>query len=167
MGVQKTGKSDNVAEGQVFKQDPAPGTELKRGDTVTYWVSSGKPQATVPDLADLTQADAEAALADAGLKLGTVSPGRPSTTVPAGSVISQDPAAGEKVDKGSAVSIVVSTGSPSPSPTPTPTPSASGVSVPNVYGMESTAAAQELSAVGLTVAYRAEGATPASSPARW
>ena len=55
-----TGTSNAVAEGQVFKQDPAPGTELKRGDTVTYWVSKGKPQATVPDLTNLTQADAEA-----------------------------------------------------------------------------------------------------------
>ena len=52
----------------------------KRGDTVTYWVSSGKPQATVPDLANLTQADAETALADAGLKLGTVTH-ETSTTV--------------------------------------------------------------------------------------
>ncbi len=57
------------------------------------------------------------------------------------------------------MSIVVSTGSPSPSPTPTPTPSASGVSVPNVYGMQSTVAAQELTAVGLTVAYRQKANT--------
>jgi beta-lactam-binding protein with PASTA domain len=79
--------------------------------------------------------------------------------VPAGSVISQDPAAGTKVDKGSTVSYVVSTGSPSPTATPTPTPSASGVSVPNVYGMQSTVAAQELTAVGLTVAYREKANT--------
>jgi serine/threonine-protein kinase len=152
VGVEKTGKSNKVAEGQVFKQDPAPGTQPDRGATVTYWVSSGKPQATVPDLANLTQADAEARLADAGL-VGAVTQAT-STTVPAGSVISQDPAPGTKVDKGSTVSYVVSTGSPSPSPTPTPTPSASGVSVPNVYGMQSTVAAQELTAVGLAVAYR-------------
>ena len=152
VGVEKTGKSNKVAEGQVFRQDPAPGTEPNRGDTVTYWVSSGKPQATVPDLTNLTQADAEAKLADAGL-VGAVTQAT-STTVPAGSVISQDPAAGTKVDKGSTVSYVVSTGSPSPTATPTPSPSASGVSVPNVYGMQSTVAAQELAAVGLTVAYR-------------
>ena len=107
----------------------------------------------MPDLVNLTQADAEAALADAGLDVGTVTQ-ETSTTVPAGSVISQDPAAGTKVDKGSTVSFVVSTGSPSPTATPTPSPSASGVSVPNVYGMQSTVAAQELGAAGLTAVFR-------------
>ena len=156
VGAKKTGKNNAVAEGQVFRQDPAGGTDVRRGDTVTYWVSSGKPQATVPDLANLTQADAELALADAGLKLGTVGQ-ETSTTVPAGSVISQDPPAGQKVDKGSTVSIVVSTGSPSPSASPSPT--AAGVAVPNVYGMQSTAAASELSAAGLTVAFRQKANT--------
>ena len=103
VGVVKTGKSDKVAEGQVYRQDPAPGTQPDRGTTVTYWVSSGKPQATVPDLTNLTQADAEAKLADAGL-IGAATQAT-STTVPAGSVISQDPAAGTKVDKGSTVSL--------------------------------------------------------------
>ncbi len=116
-------------------------------------MSSGKPQATVPDLSNLSQADAETALTDAGLKLGSVSQNT-STTVPAGIVSSQDPPAGQKVDKGSTVSIVVSTGSPSPTATPSPSPSAVGVTVPNVYGMQSTTAASELSAAGLTVAFR-------------
>ena len=58
-------------------------------------MSSGKPQATVPDLSGLTQADAETKLADAGLLLGTVTT-ETSTTVPAGSVIRQDPAAGAR-----------------------------------------------------------------------
>jgi serine/threonine-protein kinase len=150
-GEPRTGRSNAVAEGQVFRQDPAPGTELDRGATVTYWVSKGKPQATVPDLTDLTQAEAEAALADAGLKLGTVAPEQ-SATVPAGAVIRQDPPAGEEVDKGSAVNIVVSSGPPPPSPSPTASPS--GVAVPNVYGMQSSLAEQELIALGLTAAFR-------------
>ena len=152
-GAKKTGRSNKVAAGQVFNQDPAAGTDVKRGDTVTYYVSSGKPQATVPDLANLTQADAETAIAGAGLKLGTVSQNT-STTVPAGSVISQDPPAGQKVDKGSTVSFVVSTGSPSPTSSPSSSPTAAGVAVPNVYGMQSTNAASQLSAAGLTVAFR-------------
>ena len=152
-GIKKTGKNNAVAEGQVFKQDPPAGTELNRGDTVTYYVSSGKPQAKVPDLSNLTQSEAETAIAGAGLNVGTVTQST-STTVPAGSVISQDPAAGTKVDKGSSVSFVVSTGSPSPSPTPSSTPTTTGVTVPNVYGMQSSNAEQEMTALGLTVAYR-------------
>jgi serine/threonine-protein kinase len=152
-GEQRAGRSNAVNEGQVFRQDPAAGAELDRGDTVTYWVSRGKPQATVPDLTGLSQPSAEAALADAGLELGTVAQEQ-SDTVPAGAVIRQDPAAGEEVDKGSSVSIVVSTGSPSPSPTPTPSPTVSGVEVPNVYGMQSAVAEQQLNALGLSAAFR-------------
>jgi serine/threonine-protein kinase len=159
VGDPRTGKSNKVAEGQVYRQDPAPQTELNRGDTVTYWVSTGTPQATVPDLSNLTQAEAEAKLTDAGLKW-TVSQ-ETSTTVPAGSVIRQDPAADTKVDKGSSVNIVVSTGSPSPSPSPSTSPTAAGVAVPNVYGMQSTTAASELSAAGLTVAFRQKANTGA------
>ena len=155
-GAKKTGKSTAVASGQVFKQDPSAGTQLNRGDTVTYWVSSGKPQVSVPDLSNLTQTAAETAIAGAGLKLGAVTQ-QTSTTVTAGLVISQSPTAGQKVDKGSTVSLVVSTGSPSPSPSPSPT--AAGVAVPNVYGMQSTAAASQLSAAGLTVAFRQKNNT--------
>jgi serine/threonine-protein kinase len=151
VGDPRTGRSNAVNEGQVFRQDPPRGTELNRGDTVSYWVSRGKPQVEVPDLVGRTQADAEAALADAGLELGAVAQEQ-SDTVPAGVVIRQDPPAGEQVDKGSAVSIVVSTGPPTPSPSPTVSPS--GVAVPNVYGMQSSLAEQELVALGLTVAFR-------------
>jgi serine/threonine-protein kinase len=154
VGDRHTGKSNAVSDGQVYKQDPPSGSDVKRGDTVSYWVSTGKPQATVPDLVNLTQADATNALTAAGLELGTVTT-ETSTTVPAGAVISQDPPAGEKVDKGSTVSIVVSSGTPTPTATPTPTTSpTSGVSVPNVYGMQSSAAEQELTALGLQAAYR-------------
>ena len=155
VGDRHTGKSSAVADGQVYKQDPPAGSDVKRGDTVSYWVSTGKPQATVPDLVNQTQADATNLLTAAGLELGTVTT-ETSTTVPAGSVISQDPAAGEKVDKGSSVSIVVSSGTPTPTATPTPTtsPTTTGVSVPNVYGMQSSAAEQELTALGLQAAYR-------------
>jgi Bacterial Ig domain/PASTA domain len=64
---------------------------------------------TVPNVVGLTQAGASSAIADAGLKLGTVTT-TTSTTVPAGSVISQNPAAGTKVASGTAVALVVSSG---------------------------------------------------------
>jgi beta-lactam-binding protein with PASTA domain/predicted Ser/Thr protein kinase len=160
VGDRRTGKSGAVADGQVFKQDPPAGTEVQRGDTISYWVSTGKPQATVPALANMSQADATNALTAAGLKLGNVS-SELSESVPAGYVIRQDPPAGQKVDKGSTVDIVLSIGPPTPSPTPTPSssPSSAAVSVPNVYGMQSVAAEQELTALGLEVAYRQKANT--------
>ena len=72
VGDRHTGKSNAVADGQVFKQDPAADAELKRGDTVSYWISTGKPQVTVPNVVNLTQTDATNAITAAGLKLGTV-----------------------------------------------------------------------------------------------
>jgi beta-lactam-binding protein with PASTA domain len=58
-----------------------------------------------------TQAAATTALVNAGLTRGTVS-NASSTTVPAGSVISQNPGAGTLVAPGSAVALVVSSGPP-------------------------------------------------------
>jgi hypothetical protein len=64
---------------------------------------------TVPDVVGLAQAAAEAAITAAGLTLGTVTT-QSSDTVPAGDVISQNPAAGASVASGSAVDLVVSSG---------------------------------------------------------
>jgi hypothetical protein len=64
---------------------------------------------TVPNVVGLTQAAATSAIAGAGLKLGTVTT-TTSSTVPAGSVISQTPAPGTKVFASSSVNLVVSSG---------------------------------------------------------
>lgn len=73
-------------------------------------ISSGSSgTVTVPDLTGLSEADAEAAIVAAGLTVGTVTTA-PSDTVPAGDVISHDPAAGASVAPGSAVDLVVSSG---------------------------------------------------------
>ena len=161
-GLEKSGKSAAVPSGKVFKQDPPAGAQVKRGGTITYWVSSGKPQATVPDLTNLTQAAAQAALADAGLLLGAVTP-ESSTTVASGQVIRQDPTAGVAVVKGSAVNIVVSSGSPPPSPSPSPTasssPTTSTVTVPNVYDMDATSATDTLTAAGFGVKQKHKAGT--------
>jgi len=155
-GLEKSGKSGAVKSGRVFKQDPPAGDQVKQGDTITYWVSSGKPQATVPNLATLTEAEAELALADAGLLLGAVTP-EPSATVPSGQVIRQDPAAGVAVAKGSKVNIVVSSGSPSPSPSPSPT--TASVTIPDVYGMDFSPATDALQTAGLVVSVRKKAGT--------
>ena len=53
------------------------------------------------------------------------------------------------------MNIVVSSGSPSPTASPSP----AGVGVPNVYGMDATAAAAQLSAAGLIADFRQKGGT--------
>ena len=64
---------------------------------------------SVPNVVGLTQSAATTAITGAGLVVGTVTQ-QSSATVPAGSVISQNPAAGTSVAAGSAVNLVVSTG---------------------------------------------------------
>jgi hypothetical protein len=65
----------------------------------------------VPILVGLSQANAAAALANAGLTLGTVTTAA-SATIAAGLVISSSPSTGTPVNSGVPVSIVVSTGPP-------------------------------------------------------
>jgi serine/threonine-protein kinase len=154
-GDRRTGRSDNVAEGRVYRQDPAAGEAVERGSTVVFWVSSGEPKAVVPDLVGMTQADAIAALTEAGLAVGEVTT-QASAEIDAGRVMAQDPAADTRVERGSRVAIVLSTG---PEATPTPTPTATVVQVPSVYGMDLTTATERLESMGFAVDVRTQASS--------
>jgi eukaryotic-like serine/threonine-protein kinase len=156
IGDRRGGRSATVSQGQVYKQIPLPG-DVKRGSTVIYYVSGGAPQVAVPDVTLISGVDAAAKLNDNGLNVGTTT-SQASDTVPVGQVISQDPAAGDKVDKGSKVNLVISTGptsSPTPSVTPTSTPTTSPtsglVAVPSVVTMMQPDAEAALKAKGFHV----------------
>ncbi len=116
--------STTVPAGSVISQDPIAETTVAAGSAVTLVVSSGAP-VSVPDVVGLTQTAAAATITNAGLILGVVTQ-QSSATVPAGSVISQSPAAGTSVADGSAVNLVVSSGSASASASVTPTSLAFG-----------------------------------------
>jgi serine/threonine-protein kinase len=62
----RRGASETAPQGQVFRQDPAPGETVQRGDTVVFWVSSGPPKVDVPDVVGLSWGDASALLEEAG-----------------------------------------------------------------------------------------------------
>jgi beta-lactam-binding protein with PASTA domain len=64
---------------------------------------------TIPNVVALTQASAQATITTASLVVGTVTTAT-NNTVPAGSVISQNPTGGSNVPAGSAVNLVVSSG---------------------------------------------------------
>jgi len=91
----------------------------------------------VPNVVNATQAAATTAITGAGLVVGAVTTAT-STTVPAGSVISQNPIAGVQVAKGSAVALVVSSGSVL-------------VTVPNVVNATQAAATSTITGAGLVV----------------
>jgi serine/threonine-protein kinase len=120
--------------GTVIQQQPAGG-RLKEGDTIGVTLSRGPQPVVVPDVQDLTAADAAALLKRMGLK-ATVTR-RPSMTVPAGAVISSTPNRGSLLP-GQTVALVVSTGKPT-------------VPVPRVAGASLAAARASLAGAGLRV----------------
>jgi probable HAF family extracellular repeat protein len=92
---------------------------------------------TVPNVAGLTQAAASTAITGVDLVVGTVTT-QSSSTVASGLVISESPVAGTKVSVGSAVSLVISSGT-------------SQVAVPNVVGSTQAAATTAITGAGLVV----------------
>ena len=128
-------ESDDVAVGYVATQEPAAGSDAKAGDTITYHLSSGKGKADVPDVTEMTEERASEVLKEAGFKVNTQE--QPSSSVPEGRVISQSPA-NSKADKGSTVTIVVSSG-------------AQSGSVPNVVGKDFESAQTTLENAGFQV----------------
>jgi beta-lactam-binding protein with PASTA domain len=150
--------------GIVVDQEPVAGVTAAAGTTVTLSVSSGVKPVVVPRVVGESQGDAVAALTK--LRLKPILKNVPSAQ-PAGTVVGQKPPAGKEVDRGSQVSLSVSTGTPSTvtttttstlttSPSPTvPTPSAGPVRVPRVIALAQTPALRRLNVLGLrpTVVY--------------
>lgn len=103
-------ESDDLPEGRIIRTVPEAGTPMKRGDTVTLYVSLGAANKTVvvPKLLGYTQAEAERKLKDQGLTLGTVTP--KNSDEPEGTVIAQGTSAGESVAAGSSITITISIG---------------------------------------------------------
>src|SRR5437762_5674716 len=101
--------STTVASGSVISESPAAGTSVASGAAVNLVVSSGAPAPTpvaVPNVVGQTQAAATSAISAAALTVGAITQ-QSSSTVASGSVISESPAAGAGVARGSAVHLVV------------------------------------------------------------
>jgi beta-lactam-binding protein with PASTA domain len=94
----------------VIRQQPRPNSAVKAGRTVILTVSLGEPGRQVPDLAGSTTRNAQLALGDVDLVVGSVVRA-PSPTVPADMVVASHPSTGVTLPRGSRVDILVSTGS--------------------------------------------------------
>ncbi|MGK5113462.1 Stk1 family PASTA domain-containing Ser/Thr kinase [Geodermatophilus sp. CPCC 205506] len=102
--VERTeGRSVDVDAGEVMAVTPGAGTQAPHESTVTIQVSVGVPQVTVPDVVGSSEADARAALEAAGLKVEV-------NEFFGNRVLRQSPAAGEVVDIGTQVTILVTFG---------------------------------------------------------
>jgi beta-lactam-binding protein with PASTA domain len=125
-----TAAPSGVVANTVISQDPAAGTKIDKGGNVNLVVAAGAETVAVPNILNKPETEAINLLAAAGL---TVSPKTEAFDpfVPLGAVISQNPAPGVLVNKGTPISYVLSKGpQPSASPPPSPPPSPSPTPLP-------------------------------------
>lgn len=136
--------SEEVPAFSVIRTEPVAGTVLEHGKTVTIFVSIGPAPRPLPELTDLTVADATAELQALGLVL-VEGDAVFSETIPAGIVVSWNvpsvpgAVAGDTVTKGTTVQVIASAG---PAPR----------TVPNLTGFSLADATAALQALDLVIA---------------
>jgi serine/threonine-protein kinase len=122
-----------VRKNFVISSNPPQGTNEPANTLVTLYVSAGPGNVTVPNVQGKQEVAAETTLQNAGF---TVSVQQDTTsTEPAGTVVSQDPAGDSQVAPGSKVTIYVS----------------GAASVPNVVGLSEQSAQTSLQSAGFKV----------------
>ncbi|MCF6377305.1 PASTA domain-containing protein [Nocardioides KLBMP 9356] len=96
--------SDTVPTGDIISQDPAPGTVLYRGDTVSFVVSLGPELVEVPQVKAMGVEAATELLEGLGFEVRTE---QADIYLGIGYVSSSDPGAGDEVPKGSTITLYV------------------------------------------------------------
>jgi serine/threonine-protein kinase len=126
-----------VPAGAIAAQEPLAGSRATRGTAIRAFVSSGAVSVAIPALAGTRPEDAVEQLRDRKLAIG---PRREeaSATVASGLVIATEPAEGQAVSPGAAVTLVVSKG-PAAAP------------VPKVIGLRPSKAKKTLEDAGFKV----------------
>jgi serine/threonine-protein kinase len=131
-----TENNPDFEAGKVIRTLPPAGTMVKQGDMVQLVVSAGPNQVVVPPVDNLTEAAARALLEGPDYAFVVNVVPQPDATIPAGTALRTDPPATSPVDKGSAITLFVSSG---PAP----------VAVPVLEGLLQATAEQRLRDLGL------------------
>jgi eukaryotic-like serine/threonine-protein kinase len=126
--------STSVKRGLAIGTEPAAGIQLSTAQPVTLLISRGANTVIVPDVVGMDDRAALSALQNVGL--AGIELQRDSTE-PQGRVLSQSPAGGRSVARGSQVTIFASTGV---------------ITVPDVVGQDRKAAVNALKKAGFVVA---------------
>lgn len=130
-----TEKNDKP-KGTVISCYPNVGDTINKGDAVRVTISSGPDQSLVPDVRGLDLERAKEVIQNAGYTVGDVS--KDYSDSPVNTVISINPNAGTTLDKGSAISMVISIG-----------PRIKQSTVPSLKGMPQDKAVAALSNINL------------------
>lgn len=131
-----------VKKGKVIRTEPEKGAVIDPGTPITVYVSAGKTMVEVPQVADMTVADAKVQLEAVGLVLGTTTESH-SPSYAAGLVISTTPTLGTKLIQGSKVNVLVSDGK---------------IEIPDLKGKTVTDANNILSTLSITPTVQADTA---------
>jgi serine/threonine-protein kinase len=138
-------KFDNSAKDNVIDQMPKPGTQVRQASRITLVVSNGPQPIAVPNFVGMSVENAQAAANKLGITLDSsqqvAAPG-----VPANTIASQDLIPGSKIDKGTTVHAVVSTG------VQTGNLTAGSIAVPSVVGKAYQDAIDTIRSAGFGVA---------------
>ena len=124
--------------GEVLRQTPAAGINVKKGKTVSLTVNGEAEQVVVEDVKGYKQQDAYDTLK--ALKLSPKIQAVADDDTAVGYVVKTDPAAGSTVSTGTTVTIYVSSG-----------PSTESAVIPNIVGYQYSTAKEELEAAGFVV----------------
>ena len=124
--------------GEVLRQTPAAGINVKKGKTVSLTVNGEAEQVVVEDVKGYEKQDAYDALKALNLSPKMQAVADDDTAV--GYVVKTDPAAGSTVSTGTTVTIYVSSG-----------PSTESAVIPNIVGYQYSTAKEELEAAGFVV----------------
>jgi len=111
--------STDVAQGTVIRTEPGAGTVLEVGETVTLVVSAGPEQVIVPNVTEKTEETARDELQLAGFRVEVVEQALPPGSPDDGRVLGQDPAGGQRAQRGATVTITVGRAEALPSSTTT------------------------------------------------
>lgn len=138
--ILRTEESDEYDKGKVMKQDPNSSVLVEPGTTVNLVISEGR-EVNVVDLSGLNINNAEEALKEIGLSIGRTTT-EYSDTVEKDMIIRQDPKPDSKVQTGTKVDIVISSG---------PEEKIENTTVPNLVGVEENTAYDLINQFGLSI----------------
>lgn len=116
----------SIPAGQVMAQDPAPNQKVRRGRVIALTVSQGARLAKVPSVIGETERDARLMLENANFKVAADTLKVYHPTIPAGSVVDQNPPANTQQPEGTEVRLIISKG---PEPQFTTAPPLVGLSL--------------------------------------
>ena len=109
VAVETRAYSDAVPVDAIASQDQPPGKRVKAGRVINVVVSLGREMIAVPDLVGQPLLQSRLVVEGARLQIGQVNE-RFDDTVKPGLIISQDPPAGTRIPRGSALTLLVSRG---------------------------------------------------------